>query len=42
MSTKDFAVCGDLRFPRENPKSDYDIMWSPTFTDRMLISATQC
>ena len=42
MSTKDFAVCGDLKLLRENPKSDYDIIWTPTFIDRMLILATQC
>ena len=42
MTTAALAVCGDLKFPRENPKSDYDILWTPTFTDRMLISATQC
>ena len=42
MTTSYLAVCDDLKFPREDPKADYDVIQGPTFTDRMLISATQC
>ena len=31
-----------MKFPRIDPKADYDSNWSSHFNDRTLISVTQC
>ena len=42
MSTTDYAVYVDLKFPRLNPAADYDSTYCDTFNDRTLINVTQC
>ena len=37
-----YAIFGDIKFPRKNPSADYDSKWDKLFTDRKLISVTQC
>ena len=37
-----YARFGDIQFPRENPLADYDSTWTKNFTDRTLITVTQC
>ena len=37
-----YAVFGDLKFPRDNSLAGYDTQWTTTFNDRTLITVTQC
>ena len=38
MTNIKYAACGDLKFPRVDPKADYDLNLSTTFNDGTLIS----
>lgn len=42
INLAEYSVFGDLKFPRENPLADYDSTWDDNFTDRTLITVTQC
>ena len=37
-----YAIFGDIQFPRDNSLADYDSTWNKHFTDRTLITVTQC
>ena len=37
-----YAVFGDIKFPRDNLLADYDSAWDNNFTERTLITVTQC
>ena len=37
-----YAIFGDIQFPRDSPLADYDTIWDRHFTDRKLITVTQC
>ena len=41
-STTNYAIFGDIKFPRDNPLADYDTKWNNIFNDRKLITVTQC
>ena len=36
-----YAICGDIKFPRTDPLADYDTTWNGNFNDRTLITVTQ-
>ena len=36
-----YAIFGDIKFPRANPLADYDTRWNTNFNDRTLITVTQ-
>ena len=33
-----YAIFGDIKFPRANPLADYDTRWNTNFNDRTLIT----
>ena len=37
-----YAVSGDINFPRDNALADYDSTWDNNFTACTLITVTQC
>ena len=36
------CTVGDITFPCNNPRADYEGRWTPTFNDRSLIHLTEC
>ena len=37
-----YAIFGNIQFPRDSHLADYDTIWDRHFTDRKLITVTQC